>query len=121
MSVFQRDINDDLSMRQTLIWWEMRRILYNFVMFIVGNLSFFLFGYVTMPLIYMLIAINLNILYTFSWILEITIFKQFHSDELTRNYVKWFSILFYSYSIIAVLFYMPYPKLLNWTLIPYGF
>jgi hypothetical protein len=29
-------------------------------------------------------------------------------------------LLFYLYSIIAVLFYIVFPKLLDWTLIPYG-
>lgn len=119
MDIFQRKIDADFSIFQIIAWWEKRRIIYNTIMFVVGILSFFI-GYITIPIIYILFAINLNILYTFSWIIEIAIFKHLNSDKSTKQYVKWFSILFYIYSIIAVLFYIIFPKLLDWTLIPYG-
>jgi len=118
MNIFQRKSDSRFSTFEILIWWEKRRILYNAIMFIVGILSFFI-GYITIPIIYIFFAINLNILYTFSWIIEIVL-KYFNSNKSTQQYVKWFSILFYLYSIIAVLSYIIFPQLLDWTLIPYG-
>lgn len=119
MNILQRKIDNDFSISEIIIWWEIRRVIYNIIMFIVGILSFFI-GYITIPIIYILFAINLNVLYTFSWIVEIALIKGINSNKLTIKYVKWFSILFYFYSIIAVLFYIIFPKLLDWTLIPYG-
>ena len=60
MNIFQRKIDNNFSIFEILIWWEKRRILYNTIMFVVGILSFFI-GYISIPIIYILFAINLNI------------------------------------------------------------
>jgi len=100
--------------------WETRRIWYNIIMLFVGMGSFFI-GYATIPLLYVLFAISLNILFTFSWILEIVLIKSFDSDRLTSNYQKIFLWVFYSYSVFSVLFYVKFPYLLDWSLRIYGF
>lgn len=102
-----------------IIWWEIRRILYITVVFVVGLLSFFI-GFVNIPLIYFLFAINLNLLYTLSWIIEITLIAPKDSKRITYIYIKTFNIVFYAYSIISILLYVYIPELLDWTLIPYG-
>ena len=116
MNITQRQ---SASIPARIIWWEKQRIVYNLIMAVVGYASFFI-GYMTIPLVYILIAINLNILFTASWILEVLFIRPFDSENVTNKYTWSFIVIFYGYSIISVLFFSLYPGLLDWTFLPYG-
>lgn len=80
---------------EIILWWEIRRILYNVIMLLAGCLSFCI-GYVTIPLIYLVIGLGLNILYTLSWIVEII---------LNKYIPPRFSLYtFIAYTILSILF-----------------
>jgi hypothetical protein len=98
---------------KTIGWWELNRIIYNILMLIVGFISFFI-GYVTIPVIYVIIGLSLNILFTSSWILEIIFIRQSKSDNLTKKYTKIFILVFYGYSSLGILLYSIYPSMLSW-------
>ena len=108
----------NVSIPARIIWWEKQRIAYNLIMAAVGFVSFFI-GYISIPLVYILIAINLNILFTASWILEILFIIPFSSENVMKKYTWSFMIIFYCYSIIGVLFFSLYPSLLDWTFMLY--
>lgn len=55
---------------EIILWWELRRIPYNVAMYFIGLLSFYI-SYVTIPLVYLIIGLLLNIFYTFGWITEL--------------------------------------------------
>lgn len=84
-------------------------------MLFVGFLSFFI-GYVTIPVVYLIIGFSLNILFTVSWIGELAFIRPMKSDKATKTYTKVFVLIFYGYSIISVLLYIYVPQLLNWTI-----
>ena len=98
---------------KTIGWWELNRIIHNILMLIVGFISFFI-GYVTIPVIYVIIGLSLNILFTSSWILELIFIRRLRSDIITRRYTKAFVLVFYGYSIMSILLYSVYPNLLSW-------
>jgi uncharacterized membrane protein len=55
-----------------ILWWELRRLPYNLIMAVVGLLSMAIM-HVTIPLIYMVMAVSLNVLYTSGWLLELLV------------------------------------------------
>jgi len=55
---------------QVILWWELRRIPYNLIMAAVGLLSMAIMA-VSIPLIYVLMAVGLNVLYTGGWMVEL--------------------------------------------------
>lgn len=57
---------------QVILWWELRRLPYNLIMAVVGLLSMAIMA-VTIPLIYVLIAVGLNVLYTGGWAAELLV------------------------------------------------
>jgi hypothetical protein len=67
--------NPNRKWYKIVIWWEIRRIPYNILMYGIGTLSFYI-SFVTIPLIYLLIGLLLNIIYTFGWIVELMIRKR---------------------------------------------
>jgi len=73
---------------QIILWWEIRRILYNISMYFVGVLSFYI-CYVTVPFIYVLIGFLLNIFYTFGWISELIFIHTQSNEELKLKYPKY--------------------------------
>lgn len=82
-----------------ILWWEIRRIPYNLIMFGIGYLSFYI-SYVTIPLVYILIGLWLNIIYTLGWVIEIIIIK-----NLNKNiWVKYPNYALISYIILSILF-----------------
>jgi hypothetical protein len=68
---------------EIILWWEIRRIPYNIIMFIVGMLSFYI-GYVTIPLVYALLALALNVVYTFGWIVELLVICRLKYEKRTK-------------------------------------
>ena len=69
---------------EIILWWELRRIPYNIIMYFVGLLSFYI-SYMTIPLIYLLIGFLLNICYTGGWIYELMFVTQ-QSIEKRKHY-----------------------------------
>lgn len=87
--------------KQIIIWWEIRRILYNLLMFIAGILSMIICS-VSIPVIYLFIGFGLNIIYTFGWIIEILIIKNTKNESLQLNYPKYFYLSYIALSILFV-------------------
>jgi hypothetical protein len=56
---------------EIILWWEIRRVPYNIIIYIVGFLSSYI-SYVTIPIVYLMIGISLNVIYTLGWIIELT-------------------------------------------------
>ena len=93
---------------EIIFWWEIRRIPYNIIMYFIGLLSFQI-GYVTIPLIYFVIGLGLNILYTLGWIIEL-IFINRMKDKNRK--VKYPQYAFLSYLIFSTLIVFVIPVLL---------
>ena len=81
---------------EIVIWWELRRIPYNIIMCFVGLTSFYV-GHVTIPLVYILIGLLLNVGYTFCWIVELI----FRSRIKEHNRIKYPKTSFISYLVIS--------------------
>ena len=85
---------------QIILWWEIRRIGYNVILFIAGLLSFYI-AFVSIPLIYLAIGIGLNLIYTSGWIIEILFINKSKNEAVKINYPKYF---FVSYLVLSILF-----------------
>lgn len=92
----------DRKWYEIIIWWETRRILYNFVMLIVGFLSLYI-GYVSIPLVYLVTGIGLNVLYTFGWIFELLLIQRQKDFDIKAKYPKHSFVLLLVFSTITVL------------------
>ena len=85
---------------EIIFWWEFRRIPYNIIMYFVGYLSFYI-GFVTIPLVYLVIGLALNIIYTFGWIIELLFINRGQNENRKLKYPKF---AFVSYLILSSLF-----------------
>ncbi len=54
-----------------ILWWELMRIPFNICLVPVGMASFYI-AYVTIPLVYLIIGLLINLLFSLSWVLELT-------------------------------------------------
>lgn len=54
-----------------ILWWELMRIPFNAFLAVLGMLSFY-FGYVTIPLIYVITGMLINLLFSLSWTVELS-------------------------------------------------
>src|SRR4051794_39114880 len=81
---------------EIIMWWEVRRIPYNIIMYFIGLASFYI-GYVTIPLLYLIIGLALNVGYTFCWIVELALIKRLNGTTK----LKYARITFYSYLTIS--------------------
>jgi hypothetical protein len=95
-----RVTNTDRRWYEIILWWEIRRIPYNVVMSFVGYLSFYI-GYVTIPLVYFVIGLALNIFYSFGWIIELLFINRGQNENRKLKYPK---RAFVSYLILSSLF-----------------
>ena len=84
---------------EIILWWEFRRIPYNVIMYLVGYLSFCI-CFVTIPLIYLVIGVGLNLIYTFGWIIELLFINRGQNESRKIIYPKF---AFISYLIISSL------------------
>jgi hypothetical protein len=57
---------------QIIGWWELRRLPYNVIMLIAG-ISSLSIASVIIPLIYLMIGVGLNAIYTLGWITELVV------------------------------------------------
>jgi hypothetical protein len=83
---------------EIMLWWELRRIPYNIILAGVGYASFYI-GYVSIPIVYLVIGILLNVGYGVLWILEIVI----HDWMSDRNKIRFARVAFLSYLAISIL------------------
>jgi hypothetical protein len=86
----------DREWYEIIIWWELRRVPFNIIMYFIGLASFYI-GYVTIPLLYLVIGLILNIGYAFCWIIELAVIKK--HDATTK--MKYPRIAFFSYLTIS--------------------
>ena len=83
-----------------ILWWEIRRIPYKLIMYFAGLLSFYI-CYISIPLIYVLMGLAFNIIYTFGWIIELSIIKK-HEDEERIKYRRYSFIGYLVLSVLSV-------------------
>jgi hypothetical protein len=87
---------------QIILWWEVRRIYYNIIIGLFGLLSFCI-CYVNIPLVYLALALGLNVCYTFLYVFELLFVKRVASEKLEVNYPK-YSFIFIAYLILSIIF-----------------
>lgn len=85
---------------EIILWWEIRRIPYNIIMYFIGLLSFYI-CFVTIPLVYLIIGLLLNILYTLGWIVELLYVNRQKNETTKMKYPKYG---FITYLILSILF-----------------
>ena len=87
---------------EIILWWEIRRIPFNLIMYFIGLLSFYI-CFVTIPLVYLIIGLLLNIIYTLGWIIELLYINR-QKDEIKKiKYPKYVFLGYLSFSILFVL------------------
>ena len=94
---------------EIILWWEIRRIPYNIIMYLIGMLSFYI-CFVTIPLIYIIIGIALNIIYTLGWIIELIGFRKWNNEKKAK-YSKY---LFYGYIVFSAIAILGFATFLLW-------
>jgi hypothetical protein len=97
----------DRKWYEIILWWELRRIPYNIAMYLVGLASFYI-GYVTLPLLYIIIGLLLNAGFTICWIAELIVRKRI--DEQSR--IKYSSKTFISYLLFSTVIILGFSLLL---------
>ena len=83
---------------EIILWWEIRRIPYNIIMYFIGLASFYI-SYVTIPLVYVVIGLALNFFLTFGWIIELVIQK----DLGKTNKMKFAGRSFMGYLVVSTM------------------
>jgi hypothetical protein len=84
-----------------IIWWEIRRIPYNVIMLIFGYLSLFI-SYVNIPVVYLVFALMLNLIYNLGWIVEIVLIKNLKNENIRLNYPRYAFRIYLALSIMFV-------------------
>ena len=87
---------------EIILWWEIRRIPYNLIMYFIGLLSFYI-CFVTIPLVYLVIGLLLNVIYTFGWIVELVYVNRQNNENRKFKYPKYAFITYLILSIMLVL------------------
>lgn len=82
----------------TILWWEIRRIPYNLIMIFAGYLSLYI-AYATIPALYEIIGLALNVIYTFGWIIELL----FINDQNRYALAKYPKNAFLIYVLISII------------------
>jgi len=88
----------DRNWFEVILWWELRRIPYNLIMYFAGLLSFYI-GYISIPLIYVSMGLAFNIIYTFGWIFELLIIRKGEGEKR----IKYPTYIFVGYLVLSVL------------------
>jgi hypothetical protein len=71
-------------------------------MYFVGLLSFQI-AFITIPLIYIVIGLALNVFYTFGWVLELMLSKGFTSNKITPRFSRYSFFLYIIASTMSIL------------------
>jgi hypothetical protein len=91
----------DRKWYEIVLWWELRRVIYNVVMYCMGLLSFQI-GFITIPLFYIFIGLALNVFYTFGWVFELMLTKGFSFSKVPPKFSRYSFVLYLIGSIIFV-------------------
>lgn len=84
---------------QTVLWWEIYRIFYNGLMLIIGIVSIAVAA-INIPILYILMAFALNLVYCLLWIIELSDKKEL----IKKNKIKSFRIKsFVIYLIVSII------------------
>jgi hypothetical protein len=86
---------------EIILWWEIRRIPYNIIMYFIGLLSFQI-GYVTIPLVYIIIGLGLNVLYTLGWIIELLFINRLKDKDRKIKYPRYAFLSYLTFSTLIV-------------------
>lgn len=86
---------------EIILWWEIRRIPYNIIMYFAGILSFNI-GYVTIPLVYIVIGLALNGIYTLGWIIELLLISRLKNEKRKIKYPQYTFVSFLTLSALFV-------------------
>jgi hypothetical protein len=70
---------------EVIWWWETRRIIYNVIMCSIGFASFYI-GFVTIPLLYLVVGAALNVIYTLGWVTELVLIKKITNESIRLSY-----------------------------------
>jgi hypothetical protein len=87
--------------QEIIMWSEIRRVPYNIMMYLIGILSFQI-GYVTIPVVYLIVGLCLNALYTFGWIVELLVVSKLKEKETLINYPAYAFVSYLTFSTIVV-------------------
>lgn len=85
---------------EVIWWWETRRIIYNVIMYSIGFASFYI-GYVTIPLLYLVVGGALNGIYTLGWVTELVVIKKLTNESIRLSYPTY---AFMGYLALSALF-----------------
>jgi hypothetical protein len=94
--------NSDRKWYEIVLWWEIRRIPYNLILFAIGLLSFYI-CFVTIPIFYLVIGLILNLLYTLGWVIELLFIRKDKDEMKKMKYPKLTYLWFLAFSSIFVL------------------
>jgi hypothetical protein len=86
---------------EIILWWEIRRIPYNIIMYFIGLLSFQI-GYVTIPLVDIIIGLGLNVLYTLGWIIELLFTNRLKDKDRKIKYPRYAFLSYLTFSTLIV-------------------
>ena len=86
---------------EIILWWEIRRIPYNIIMYFIGLLSFQI-SYVTIPLVYLIIGLGLNVLYTLGWIIELLFINRQKDKSRKIKYPQYALLSYLTFSTLIV-------------------
>jgi len=99
--------NSSRSKIQIILWWELRRILYNFIVLLIGLISIGILSLfvnhkpgadIIDPLLVLFFAFLCNIAYTFGWIIELFLpNSQNYGPKVFKNG------LYFTFIIIVIL------------------
>lgn len=94
-------IKPDKRWYEIILWWEIRRIPYNIIMYFIGLASFYI-SYVSIPLVYVVIGLLLNIGYAFCWMIELVISRGKFNGALKSKYPVTTFLLYLLLSTVTV-------------------
>lgn len=86
---------------EIILWWELRRLLYNAIMLCIGFLSLALCS-ISIPIVYLAIGAFLNVLYTLGWVIELVYIRNQRCEIRKTTYPKHAFLAYLIFSIIIV-------------------
>lgn len=87
---------------ETISWWEVLRILFNIALLIILFASFYI-SYINIPLVYIIILINVNLLFTLGETFDLFFLKRITNMKFKRLFPKYFILTYFSICTIYIL------------------
>jgi hypothetical protein len=87
---------------EIISWWEALRIFFNIAILIILFVSFYI-SYVNIPLMYIIILININLLYTLGETFELLFLKRISNMKFKIFFPKYFALIYFSICTIYIL------------------